>query len=84
MEHMIALSLSALQIAILVSGPVLLASLIVGFGLAMLQGMTQIQDFTLSFVPKLITVSLVLALTARWIGAQILRFTIEAWSVLPQ
>jgi len=83
MEHMITLSLSALQIAILVSGPVLLASLIVGFGLAMLQGMTQIQDFTLSFVPKLITVSLVLALTARWIGAQILRFTIEAWSVLP-
>jgi flagellar biosynthetic protein FliQ len=72
------LSLSALQLVVIVSGPVLLASLIVGFGVAMLQGMTQIQDFTLSFVPKLIAVSLVVALTARWIGMEILRFTLEA------
>ena len=79
MEHAMTLSLSALQLVVIVSGPVLLASMIVGFGVAMLQGMTQIQDFTLSFVPKLIAVSLVVALTARWIGMEILRFTLEAW-----
>lgn len=79
MEHAMTLSLSALQLVIIVSGPILTASMIVGFGVAMLQGMTQIQDFTLSFVPKLIAVSLVLALTAGWIGAEILRFTLEAW-----
>lgn len=81
MEYLLTLSISALQIVILVSGPVLLASMIVGFGVSMLQGMTQIQDFTLTFVPKLLVVSLVLGLTARWIGAQILRYTLEAWSI---
>lgn len=83
MENLLALSISALQLVILVSGPVLLASLIVGFGVSMLQGMTQIQDFTLTFVPKLIVVSLVMAVTARWIGGQILRYTLEAWSFFP-
>ncbi|MFH1438245.1 MAG: flagellar biosynthetic protein FliQ [Pseudomonadota bacterium] len=83
MEHLLTLSLSALQLVIIVSGPVLLASMIVGFGVSMLQGMTQIQDFTLSFVPKLIAVSLVIAITAKWIGSQILRFTLEVWGFFP-
>ncbi len=81
MDQLITLSLSALQLVIIVSGPVLLASMIVGFGISLLQGMTQIQDFTLSFVPKLIAVSLVVALTAGWIGAQIVRFTLQTWAL---
>jgi flagellar biosynthetic protein FliQ len=83
MDQLMTLSVSALQLVIIVSGPVLLASMIVGFGISLLQGMTQIQDFTISFVPKLIAVSLVVALTAGWIGAQIVRFTLQTWEFIP-
>jgi flagellar biosynthetic protein FliQ len=84
MDQLMTLSISALQLVIIVSGPVLLSSLIVGFGISLLQGMTQIQDFTISFVPKLIAVSLVVALTAGWIGAQIVRFTLQTWDYIPR
>jgi len=82
MDSLLALSVSALQLVLVVSGPVLVASLIVGFGVSLLQGMTQVQDFTLSFVPKLVAVSLVLAATCRWAGEQVLRFTLEAWRLI--
>lgn len=84
MEHLLSYSITAIQLVLIISGPVLIASLITGLGISLLQSMTQIQDFTLSFVPKLIVVSLVLALTSKWIGAQILRFTIEVWSNIPR
>ncbi len=82
MEGLVTLSLHALQLVLVLSGPTLIASLIVGFGVSLLQGMTQIQDFTVTFVPKLVAVSLVLSLTAGWIGVQIVRFSLKTWQLI--
>ena len=77
------LSAETLYLVLLVSAPALLVSLLVGFGIGLLQAVTQVQEQTLSFVPKLVAVGLVLALGGGWMGAQLLRFTETLWSAIP-
>ncbi len=64
-----------LLLVLLVSAPPLLASLLVGFLVGVLQAATQVQDQTLAFVPKLLAVVAVLLAMGPLLGAQILRFT---------
>ena len=77
------LSAETLYLVLLVSAPALLVSLAVGFGIGLLQAVTQVQEQTLSFVPKLVAVGLVLALGGGWMGGQLLRFTETLWSAIP-
>lgn len=63
-----------LYLVLLVSAPAVLASLIVGVTVSLLQTATQLQDHTLSFVPKLVVVMAALAIAGPWAGAQLLRF----------
>lgn len=53
---------------LMVAGPLLLVALIVGFGVGLLQALTQIQEATLTFVPKLIAMVFVIILTAPLMG----------------
>jgi flagellar biosynthetic protein FliQ len=64
-----------LYLVLLVSAPPVLASLAVGLLVSLLQATTQLQDHTLSFVPKLVAVLAALAVSGPWIGRQVLRFT---------
>jgi flagellar biosynthetic protein FliQ len=64
-----------LFLVLLVSAPPVLVSLVVGLLVSLVQATTQLQDQTLSFVPKLAAVLATLALTGPWIGSQLARFT---------
>lgn len=64
-----------LLLVILLSGPPLVASAVVGIVVGMFQAATQIHDQTLSFAPKLLVVGLVLLAMGPVLGAQIVRFT---------
>jgi flagellar biosynthetic protein FliQ len=57
------------------AAPVVLVAMIVGVGIALIQALTQIQEITLTFVPKIVAIMLVVALTGPFIGAQISAFT---------
>ena len=81
-ETLFELGMSAALLAIVVSLPVLAVSLAVGFTASFFQGLTQVQDHTLTFVPRLLAVLVALALAAPWMGAQVVRFTVQAWSLL--
>jgi flagellar biosynthesis protein FliQ len=61
----------------------LLASLLVGFLVGIVQAATQIQDQTLSFVPKLVVVSLTLLAVGPVLGAQLVRFTQAVLLIFP-
>lgn len=74
----------ALYLALLVSLPVLGVSLLVGLVFGILQAATQIQEQTLSFVPRLAAVLLTIALVGGWMGSQILRYTAALWEILGQ
>lgn len=57
------------------SGPAVGAAMLVGIGIALVQALTQIQEITLTFVPKIVAILLVVALTGPFIGSQISAFT---------
>jgi flagellar biosynthetic protein FliQ len=73
----------ALYLVLLVSGPPLLVSLLVGLVVGLLQAMTQVQEQTLTFVPKLLAVGLVVATLGGWMGAELVRFTSQLWGSIP-
>jgi flagellar biosynthetic protein FliQ len=72
-----------LILALLVSAPPLLASLIVGFVVSVVQAATQIQDPTIAFVPKLVAVVLVLLASGPLLGAQVVRFAQALLLIVP-
>jgi flagellar biosynthetic protein FliQ len=71
---------SAIWMVIIGGGPVVGAAMIVGVGIAVLQAMTQVQEMTLTFVPKLVVMFLVFSLTASFVGGQFVVFTQSIYS----
>ncbi|VAX10860.1 Flagellar biosynthesis protein FliQ [hydrothermal vent metagenome] len=65
----------AMEVIVLLAAPVLLSALAVGLVIAMFQAATQINEMTLSFVPKLMIVALVLMMTGPWMLRVITGFT---------
>jgi flagellar biosynthetic protein FliQ len=65
----------ALETALFVSAPILLTCIIVGVVITLFQAVTSIRDMSLTVVPKLIAVGLVILLTGSWVLERMLRFT---------
>ncbi len=82
-DYLIRIAREGLLLAILLSAPVVLTSLVVGLAVSVFQATTQIQEQTLSFAPKLVTVLLSLAIAGPWIGGQIVRFTRAVFDAIP-
>ncbi|MBX3573885.1 MAG: flagellar biosynthetic protein FliQ [Mesorhizobium sp.] len=66
---------AAIWTVLVASGPAVAAAMLVGIGIALLQALTQIQEITLTFVPKIVAILLALLLTGPFIGAQIYAFS---------
>jgi flagellar biosynthesis protein FliQ len=69
------LARDALWLVVMLAAPVLLAGLLTAFAISLFQAATQILEPTLSFVPKLIVMLLVLAVLGGWMGGQLVEFT---------
>ena len=74
-ETIITLGQRAMELAILVSAPLLLAVLVVGVLVSLFQAATQINEMTLSFVPKLLVLVVVLLLAGPWMLELLVDFT---------
>jgi flagellar biosynthetic protein FliQ len=66
---------SAIWTVVVASGPAVLAAMLVGVVIAFIQALTQVQEMTLTFVPKILAIMVTLAISAPFIGAQISIFT---------
>lgn len=82
-DLLLTLGREALLLMIFASLPPLIASLLVGFLMSVFQATTQIQESTLSVVPKLIAAVISLAVAGPWIGAQLTKFATELLLALP-
>lgn len=71
------------ETVLLVGGPVLLASLVVGILVSFFQAMTQLQEATITFVPKLIAVFLTLLLALPWMVKVMVAFTRNIFQNIP-
>lgn len=65
------------------SAPMLLTALVVGFAVSLFQAVTQLQDSTLAFVPKILAVGIALLLSGNWMLQELISFTKLAFSMLP-
>ena len=65
-EYITTLAIQAIKVAASLAGPLLLAALITGLIISLLQAATQINEMTLSFIPKIIAVVLVLIIDGPW------------------
>jgi flagellar biosynthetic protein FliQ len=68
---------------LMVSLPIVGVGLLVGFMISLFQAVTQIQEQTLTFVPKVIAVLLMVAFTSPWIISLMVDFTTTLWSTIP-
>ncbi len=74
-SQFVALGVETLKLALLLSLPVLLAGLIAGLAVSIFQATTQINEMTLSFIPKIIVVALVMIITMPWMMNEMIDFT---------
>jgi len=79
----IELALRTMLVALKLSAPILLTSLVIGFTVSLFQSMTQIQEVTLAFVPKLIGVGLALLLCGNWMLHTLVSFTTDLFASVP-
>ena len=77
------LALQTMLVALKLSAPILVTSLVIGFTVSLFQSMTQIQEFTLSFVPKLIGVGIALLLCGNWMLHTLVDFTTQLFDMIP-
>jgi len=79
---LIGISEQTVKIILLLGLPSLLVSMIIGVVISVFQAVTQISDSSLSFVPKLIIVSIFIVISLPWIGDKIEGYTLSLWDMI--
>jgi flagellar biosynthetic protein FliQ len=74
----------ALEVTAVLTGVILIPALMVGLLVAMFQAATQINEMTLTFIPKLIIVAIVLMITGPWMLQLIMDFVIDLFESIPE
>ena len=82
-EFVVNFAQEAIKITLLVSMPMLLLGLIVGVAISIFQAVTQIQEMTLTFVPKIVIVMAALLYFSSWMLEQLMQFTITTINQIP-
>jgi len=77
------LAQKTIEITLMLAGPVLLISLLVGSLISLVQAATQINEVTLTFVPKLIGIVVVILVLGSWMLEQMVAFTANLFNNLP-
>ncbi len=73
----------AVTLTLMIAGPLLVTGLLVGIVVGLIQAVTQIQEQTLTFIPKAAAVSVVLLLLLPWMLRQLIEYLIEVMRSLP-
>lgn len=76
------LAREAFWVTLVVAGPAMIAGLLVGFAIALLQALTQVQEMTLVFVPRLVVMFITLAIALPFMGSALGRFTMKIFALI--
>ena len=82
-ETVMTIGRQALELTILVSAPMLLAALITGLLVSIFQAATQINEMTLSFIPKLLVMFLMMLLAGPWMITMMVDYMRQLFSSIP-
>ncbi len=77
------IAMQTMLVALKLSAPILLTALSIGFTISLFQAMTQIQEFTLAFVPKVIGIGMALIVSGNWMLHTLIDFTVDLFERIP-
>lgn len=77
------IGMQGLIVAAKLGAPLLVTALVVGFAISLLQSITQVQEVTLSFVPKAVAVGLALLISGHWMISEMVAFTHGLFESIP-
>jgi flagellar biosynthesis protein FliQ len=83
-DDVVSIIVSMMGVTLKVAMPMLLAGLVVGLAISVFQAVTQIQEQTLSFIPKVIALVAVVAIAGPWMLGTVVTWTQELWMSIPQ
>ena len=83
-DVVVSLTMDAISVAMKVAVPMLLAGLVVGLIVSVFQAVTQIQEQTLAFIPKVVALVAIMALFGPWMLGQLETYTTALWASIPQ
>ncbi len=82
-EELIGLGIETFKIALILSLPALLVGMFLGLAVSIFQATTQINEMTLSFIPKIIGIVIIIILTMPWMMNEMQDFTIRMFNMIP-
>ena len=83
-NQIINLGFDAMTMAAKLSTPILITALLIGFAISLFQSVTQIQEATLSFVPKAVGVAVALLVSGNWMLHEMVTFTTGLYNEIPK
>jgi len=83
-DVVVSLTMDAISVAMKIALPMLMAGLVVGLVVSVFQAVTQIQEQTLAFIPKVVALVAVIAIFGPWMLGQLEAYTTALWASIPQ
>ena len=82
-DVVISLAMDAMEVGLKIALPLLLAGLVIGLIISVFQAITQIQEMTLTFIPKILVTVAVLVIAGPWMLGELLAYTTELYEGIP-
>jgi flagellar biosynthesis protein FliQ len=82
-DTVISVSMQAMQLAFKISMPLLLVGLVIGLVVSVFQAVTQIQEQTLTFIPKIVGMGVVLVIAGPWMLSEVITYTQQLYGSIP-
>jgi flagellar biosynthetic protein FliQ len=83
-DVVVSLTMDAITVAMKIAVPMLMAGLVVGLVVSIFQAVTQIQEQTLAFIPKVVALVAIIAIFGPWMLGQLETYTTALWASIPQ
>ena len=82
-DTVISVAVSAMELALKVGAPIMLVGLVIGLAVSVFQAVTQIQEQTLTFIPKIVAMGVTLVVAGPWMLNQVVAYTQQLYSSIP-
>ncbi|MEE3234220.1 MAG: flagellar biosynthesis protein FliQ [Candidatus Latescibacterota bacterium] len=82
-EYIVQLGQDTLMLVLYVAGPTLAVALVVGLAVSIFQAVTQVHEMTLTFIPKIVAVAMIVSIMLPWTIRRMVDFTVNLFSSIP-
>jgi flagellar biosynthetic protein FliQ len=82
-DTVVSVAVSAMELALKVGAPIMLVGLVIGLSVSVFQAVTQIQEQTLSFIPKIVGMAVLVVIAGPWMLSQLITWTQQLYAGIP-